>query len=216
MALKPKPRTDLDIADCSGEQQSNDDNGVRFEVEDLEVDIMELVNEEEGEVVLCQASSSSSFGDSMCAHDADDFGFGDGDEAQSMLSKDYPLPDRTEYVGVTKKKTNDQWRKFTNNLKWRCKWLELKVNEIQSQAREYEKEVQDYCLTKQFDLEKSKLEGFDGKSIPFREQTHRNNVFKRGRRKRVEETTDVAAYMSSHNLFSYAGNIDIAAFFPLF
>ncbi|KAL0738360.1 hypothetical protein Bca4012_014570 [Brassica carinata] len=31
------------------------------------------------------------------------------------------------------------------------------------------------------------------------------SVFKRGRRRRVEETTDVSAYISNHNVFSYAG-----------
>ncbi|KAG2263667.1 hypothetical protein Bca52824_070746 [Brassica carinata] len=30
------------------------------------------------------------------------------------------------------------------------------------------------------------------------------SVFKRGRRRRVEETTDVSAYISNHNVFSYA------------
>lgn len=202
MALKAKPRSEMDISDCSANQQSDD------------VDIMKCVNQRDDEFqqdreeVLCQASSSSSsFGDSMSARDGDDFGF--GDEAQSMLSQDYPLPgtcdDGTEFLGLTKKKTNDRWRRLTKPLMWRCKWIELKVKEIQSQARAYEKEVKDYYLTKQFDLEKSKLEGFDGKSIPFREKAQRMNVFKRGRRKRVEETTDVAAYMSNHNLFSYAG-----------
>ncbi|KAG7565118.1 hypothetical protein ISN44_As10g018370 [Arabidopsis suecica] len=206
MALKAKPRSEIDISDCSANQQSDD---VKFQEEDVEVDIMKCVNQSDDEFQedLCQASSSSSsFGDSMCARDGDAFGF--GDEAQSMLSQDYPLPgtcdDGTEILGLTKKKTNDRWRRLTRPLMWRCKWIELKVKEIQSQARGYEKEVKDYYLTKQFDLEKSKLEGFDGKSIPFREKTQRMNVFKRGRRKRVEESTDVAAYMSNHNLFSYA------------
>ncbi|XP_010515367.1 PREDICTED: uncharacterized protein LOC104791234 [Camelina sativa] len=210
MALKPKPRSEIDVSDCSGKQQSDDGNGVRCEEEDVDVEIMECLNqiddvfqEEEG---LCEvsSSSSSSFGDSLCDRDADDFGFGDGDEAQSMLSKDYPLPDGTQFLGLTKKKTDERWKRLTKSLMWRCKWIELKVKEIESQARGYEREVEDYYLSKQFDLEKSKLEGLDGKAIPFREQTQRRNVFKRGRRKRVEETTDVAAYMSNHNLFSYS------------
>jgi len=211
MALKAKPRSEMDISDCSANQQPDGVNVVE-DAQEVEEDIVDILKwhddfEEEREEVLCGASSSSSFGDSMCARDGDDFGF--GDEAQSMLSNDYPLPgtcdDGTEFLGLPKKKTNDRWRRLTKPIMWRCKWIELKVKEIQSQARGYEKEVKDYYLTKQFDLEKSKLEGFDGKSIPFRENNQRRNVFKRGRRKRVEETTDVAAYMSNHNLFSYAG-----------
>lgn len=176
MMLKANPRSDMDC--CASQQES----------EDQEVDILECenLNDEEG---LCQ-SSSSSFGDSLCARDDDDdccF------EAQSMLSKDYPLPesfgDGTEILGLRKKKkkkkVTDEWRRFSQPLMWRCKWLELKVKELESQARGYDKEVQSYY-------------GDD--------QTQRMSVFKRGRRRRVEETTDVSAYISNHNVFSYAGN----------
>ncbi|ESQ45522.1 hypothetical protein EUTSA_v10010406mg [Eutrema salsugineum] len=197
MAFKSKPRSEMDIPDRSANQQS----------EDAKIDILKCANQmdefQEEEEVSCQ-SSSSSFGDSMCASDDDEFGF----EAQSMLSKDYPLPetydDGTDFLGLRKKKLTDEWRRFCQPLMWRCKWLELKVKEIESQAKVYENEVRSYYETKQFDLEKSKLKGFDGRSIPFHDQTQRMNVFKRGRRKRVEDTTDVAAYMSSHNVFSYA------------
>ncbi|CAH2064544.1 unnamed protein product [Thlaspi arvense] len=199
MALKPKPRAEMDISDCSANQQP----------EDVKVDILECGNQmdefQEEDEVLCH-SSSSSFGDSMCARDDDDDG--SGFEAQSMLSKDYPLPetfgDGTEVLGLKKKKLTDEWRRFCQPLMWRCKWLELKAKEIESQAKGYDKEVKSYYESKQFDLDKSKLDGFDGRSIPFNDQTQRMSVFKRGRRKRVEETTDVAAYMSSHNVFSYA------------
>ncbi|KAG2263668.1 hypothetical protein Bca4012_079559 [Brassica carinata] len=133
----------------------------------------------------------------MCARDDDD-----GFEAESMLSKDYPLPEScsigTELLGLRKKKVTDEWRRFRQPLMWRCKWLELKVKEIESQARGYDKEIQSYYQSKQFDLEKSKPCYGD-------DQTQRKSVvFKRGRRRRVEETTDVSAYISNHNVFSYA------------
>ncbi|KAL0890428.1 hypothetical protein Bca101_014411 [Brassica carinata] len=172
--------------------------------EDQVVDILECENPndefQEGEEILCQ-SSSSSFGDSLCARDDDDDD--SGFEAQSMLSKDYPLPetcgDGTEFLGLRKKKKKltDEWRRFSQPLMWRCKWLELKVKEIESQARGYDKQVQSYYQSKQF-------ESFDGESKSFGDQTQRMSVFKRGRRRRVEETTDVSAYISNHNVFSYA------------
>ncbi|KAF8048737.1 hypothetical protein N665_2421s0006 [Sinapis alba] len=165
---------------------------------DQQVDIFECENPndefQEEEEILCQ-SSSSSFGDSLCARDDDDCGF----EAQSMLNKDYPLPetcsDGTELLGLKKKKLTDEWRRFSQPLMWRCKWLELKVKEIESQARVYDKEVQSYYQSQQFDLEKSKPY--------YGDQTQRMDVFKRGKRRRVEETTDVSAYISNHNVFSY-------------
>ncbi|CAH8305738.1 unnamed protein product [Eruca vesicaria subsp. sativa] len=175
--------------------------------EDVKVDILECNNltdeSQEGEEALCE-SSSSSFGDSMCARDDED-GDNDNDlEAESMLNKDYPLPeasfgDGAELLGLRKKKVTDEWRKFCQPLMWRCKWLELKAKEIESQARWYDKEVRSYYQSKE-----SNLEGFDGKLKPFGDQTQRMSVFKRGRRRRVEETTDVAAYISNHNVFSYA------------
>ncbi|KAJ0248841.1 hypothetical protein HA466_0158850 [Hirschfeldia incana] len=181
--LKANPRSDMDSSDCCANQQQS---------EDQEVDILECenLNDEEG---LCQ-SSSSSFGDSLCAARGDDNDDDCDFEAQSMLSKDYPLPDNfgdgTELLGLRKKKkVTDEWRRFSQPLMWRCKWLELKVKEIESQARGYDREVQNYDQSKQFDLEKSTLDGM--------------NVFKRGRRRRVEETTDVSAYISNHNVFSY-------------
>ncbi|CAN8278538.1 unnamed protein product [Cochlearia groenlandica] len=200
----------MDISDSSVKQQS----------EDLKIDILECENtreefqenHEEEEEVLSQASSSS-FGDSMCPREDDDDD-GDGvEEAQSMmLSRDYPLletcDDGIEFCGIRKKKLTDNWRRFVQPLMWRCKWIELKVKEIESRAKLYEKEVNSYYETKEFDLEKSKSIGFEGKSVPFFDQTQqRTRLYKRGRRKRVEEETttqDVSAYMSNHNLFSYA------------
>ncbi|CAH8385257.1 unnamed protein product [Eruca vesicaria subsp. sativa] len=74
------------------------------------------------------------------------------------------------------------------------------AKEIESQARGHDKEVQSYYQSKQFDLDKSKLQGFDGKSKPYYgdHQTQRMSVFTRGRR-RFEETTYVSAYISNHN-----------------
>ncbi|KAF8082680.1 hypothetical protein N665_0812s0010 [Sinapis alba] len=192
----------MDTSDWSANQQP----------EDLKVDILDCGNltdesqdEEDG---LCQ-SSSSSFGDSMCARDDDDADDDNSFEAESMLNQDYPLPeafgDGTELLGLRKKKLTDEWRKFCQPLMWRCKWLELKAKEIECQARGYDREVRNYYQSKEFDLDKSKLEGFDGKSKPFLPgETQRMNTFKRGRRKRVEETTDVASYISNHNVFSYS------------
>ncbi|KAG2247837.1 hypothetical protein Bca4012_088949 [Brassica carinata] len=188
------------------------DTSANQQPEDVKVDILECGNltdeSQEGEDGLCQ-SSSSSFGDSLCARDDDDDDDDDnGFEAESMLNKDYPLPDTfgdgSELLGLRKKKLTDEWRKFCQPLMWRCKWLELKAKEIECQARGYDREVRSYYPSKQFDLEKSKLEGFDGKSKSFGDHTQRMSVYKRGRRRHVEETTDVAAYISNHNVFSYS------------
>ncbi|XP_010547539.1 PREDICTED: uncharacterized protein LOC104819250 isoform X2 [Tarenaya hassleriana] len=202
--IKAEPRTGMDIWQSKEREFSPK--------EDVHVDILECANpddycREEEAVPQDITSSSSSFNDSICV--PGDSGLGD-EEAQSILCEEYPLPpsicDGTEFFCMRKKKLRDDWRHFIRPISWRCRWLELKVKEFQSQARKYKKEIADYYLTKQFELEKLNLEGNAVKSIPFPVQAQRVRVLNRRKRKRVEETTDVASYMSSHNLFSYAEN----------
>lgn len=104
-----------------------------------------------------------------------------------------------------KQKLTDHWRKFIHPIMWRCKWTELQIKELQSRALTYDRELAEYDLRKQVELEESTLGDFDSKSQPFYCQSRRNQIMKRKRRKRVEETTDLASFMSCHNLFSYHG-----------
>ncbi|KAL0425768.1 UNVERIFIED_CONTAM: hypothetical protein Sradi_1111600 [Sesamum radiatum] len=87
---------------------------------------------------------------------------------------------------------------------WRCKWVELQIQKLQSQAQQYDRELEAYNKQKQIQLEKSIL--VDGvKSLPFSQTDARSDILKRKKRRTTEATTDVAAYMSHHNLFSYYG-----------
>lgn len=97
------------------------------------------------------------------------------------------------------------WRKYVHPLMWRCKWIELQINKLQSQALKYDRELAEYDKRKEFEFGSFMSENFNSKSLPFTCQMQRNKVMKRKKRKRVEETTDVASYMSHHNLFSYYG-----------
>lgn len=86
---------------------------------------------------------------------------------------------------------------------WRCKWIELRVKEFQSQALKYDKELAEYDQQKQSEFEKFAIDGVDTRSQPF--SGERQKIMKRKKRKRIEETTDIASYMSHHNMFSYYG-----------
>lgn len=88
---------------------------------------------------------------------------------------------------------------------WRCKWAELQVKELQSQALKYDRELAKYDKTKQFEFGRSTVEGCDAKLQPSVGRKERNQIMKRKKRKQVEETADLASYMSHHNLFSYYG-----------
>lgn len=79
------------------------------------------------------------------------------------------------------------------------------MKEFQSQALKYDRELAKYDKRKQFELEKFNSEGLGAKSLPFPNEVRTNKIMKRKKRKRVEDTVDVASYMSHHNLFSYYG-----------
>lgn len=100
---------------------------------------------------------------------------------------------------------------------WRCKWIELQIKELQSQALKYDGELAKYDeRKKQFEFECSKLEGIDAKSLPYSSQIFRSKVMKRKKRKRLESTIDIASYMSQHNLFSYIGMKFLILFLAFF
>ena len=110
------------------------------------------------------------------------------------------------------------WRKFISPLMWRCRWLELQIKKLQSQSLKYDRELALFDQRKQSVYEHFSTEGLDVKSTGFSSHTQRHRVMKRKRRKKTEETTEVASYMAHHNLFSYYGikssTISMQYFFP--
>lgn len=89
---------------------------------------------------------------------------------------------------------------------WRCKWAELKIKQLQSLAQKYDRELEECSQRKKLELDMSKVEHVGAKSLPFSGRSQKKKLMKRKKRKRVEETVDIASYMSHHNLFSYNGS----------
>lgn len=102
-----------------------------------------------------------------------------------------------------KKKLTAQWRNHVRPITWRCKWLELKVKVFESQASNYSRKIAAFDHKKLMAFDQSRVEEVGSRSLPF--TPHSNRPLKRRKRKRVECSTDVAAYMANHNLFSYRG-----------
>ncbi|CAH8317463.1 unnamed protein product [Eruca vesicaria subsp. sativa] len=141
---------------------------------------------------------SSSFSGTVSEHESDKTGFND-QEADSMMCTDTSLP-----FLMKKKKLTDHWRKFIQPITWRCKWVELKIKELQNQARMYDKEVKESRQAKQLELENLKSEEVGVKALPpLSCHTQKTQLKKRHKRKRVEEAADVPANALNHNLFSY-------------
>ncbi|XP_021283184.1 uncharacterized protein LOC110415788 isoform X2 [Herrania umbratica] len=105
-----------------------------------------------------------------------------------------------------KRRLTDHWRRFIHPLMWRCKWLEVKLHDFKSQALKYDRELAKYSQSEQFEFGNVTSQGFDAELQAFPSKIQKKEVMKRKKRKRVEDTADVASYMSDHNIFSYYDN----------
>ncbi|KAK2657578.1 hypothetical protein Ddye_010630 [Dipteronia dyeriana] len=184
-------------------------NKVQNRSEDVEVNMTNCTKSNDHVMVEddCKdpSENSSSFGDTVSgSENGTRMDGGDVEEVDSTFCGG----DRSSSIfdgslSMRNKRLSNHWRRFVRPIVWRCKWAELQIKELQSQALKYDRELAKYDQRKQFELEKSTSEGYDAKSQSFSCQNGRNQVMKRKKRKRVEETTDLASYMSHHNLFSY-------------
>ncbi|KAK7319808.1 hypothetical protein RJT34_04535 [Clitoria ternatea] len=105
-----------------------------------------------------------------------------------------------------KRKLTDHWRNSIRPLMWRCKWTELRIKELDSQALRYSKMLAEYDKGKHMEPDQFTLEEFGSKSLPFMSEQHRSKIKKRRKRKKVEDTTEMASYTSHHYIFSYLEN----------
>lgn len=110
-----------------------------------------------------------------------------------------------QHIFYRKKKMTAHWRNFIRPLMWRCKWTELRIKEIESQASKYSKELAEYEQVKHPGMDVHASDSLCSKSLPYSGQCYNKRTIKRRKRKKIEETTDISSYMSSHNLFSYLG-----------
>ncbi|MBA0812774.1 hypothetical protein Gohar_026712 [Gossypium harknessii] len=180
--------------------------------EDIEVDIIGCTNNNDIRTVKIEdpdvTECSSSFADTTS--DAEKCSGLSDAEVETQFLGDAAFGSAYEPFSsvfhMRKKRLTSHWRSFIRPLMWRCKWAELRIKQIESQAIKYSREISAYEQSKFSRIDQSALEGFGSKSLPFCSQYNRRKAIKRRRRKRIEETTDIASYMSCHNLFSYFEN----------
>ncbi|CAN6984362.1 unnamed protein product [Brassica rapa subsp. trilocularis] len=175
-------------------ESKNDDDEIVVDI--LECNDDDHTDDDDDDDVGSSASSSS-FSGTVSERDETEETACNDQEADSIMC--------TDPLWVRKKKLTDHWRRFIHPITWRCKWLELKVRELQNQAGKYDRELQESCQAKQIELENLKSEEF-GSLLQCR--TERTRLKKRRKRKRVEEeeASDVSSYALNHNLFSYYEN----------
>ncbi|XP_061375913.1 uncharacterized protein LOC133318003 isoform X2 [Gastrolobium bilobum] len=150
-----------------------------------------------------ESSSYSSFGDTDTGSDVENASGSAFSNAEDELPMfDVPLQSR-------KKKVTDHWRRFIQPIRWRCKWLELQLKRLNSQAQKYNKELAAYDYRKKLEFSKFTVDGCGVKSVPISDGFCTDKVMKRKKRKRDEEC-DLSSYLSNHSIFSYYENKDRA------
>lgn len=178
-------------------------------LEDVHVDIIKCLKEADARPVEAEdpdaTECSSSFADTVSDTEKCS-GLSDA-EVESQFFGDDTFGTAYDAFSnafqMRKKKLTNHWRSFIRPLMWRCKWTELRIKEIESQASRYSRELQAYDQAKHSLINQCTLEGVNTKAIPYPDQYCRKRAIKRRKRKKVEETTDIASYVSHHNLFSY-------------
>lgn len=100
---------------------------------------------------------------------------------------------------------------------WRSKWTEIKIKKLDSIASKYARELEIIDRGKHMVLDQTVVEQSGSKLLPFTHQSRRKQPMKRRKRKRVEDTTDIASFMSQHLLFAERGLISFWSFsyFPI-
>ncbi|KAL3833067.1 hypothetical protein ACJIZ3_007803 [Penstemon smallii] len=168
-----------------------------------------------------QKPSSSSFDKAECQETTESSSsFDDTDSevenADTTLDYSEALSDFHGEIGcigfgdvfsIKKRKLTNHWRSFIQPLMWRCKWTELQILKLDSQAQKYDRKLKKYVRQKQIQLENSTLEDLGVKSVPIScNNARRRNILRRKKRRKIETTTDLSEYMSNHNLFSFYEN----------
>ncbi|GER46480.1 crooked neck-like protein 1 [Striga asiatica] len=132
--------------------------------------------------------SSSSFDDSD--YEADDF--------DPLLEPDVSSNTIDGIFSMRKRRLTNHWKAFIKPLMLRCRWVELQIKKLEAQALRYDRELDKYSQRK-LGFVKFMAQDLDlAKSIPFSKDCLGSEVFMRKKRKRKEETEDVAAYMSKN------------------
>ncbi|KAL7085848.1 hypothetical protein ACP275_14G303100 [Erythranthe tilingii] len=182
------------------------------DADDVSVDVLELSRSRD---VVLEAKedpdateNSSSFADTISGND-NTSGLSDAEVESQFFGGSGVAPPFDGFGGIfpRKRKMTAHWRSYVQPIMWRCKWTELKIKELESRALKYAREISLYDSTKQTAFNQITEEQKSSKMMSFtHHQSRRRSLMRRLKRKRVEDTTDLASYMSNHVLFSERDN----------
>ncbi|XP_078429603.1 uncharacterized protein LOC144701734 [Wolffia australiana] len=148
------------------------------------------------------AEYSSSFGETSDSAEANEREASDMEVCSSFHGESSDsTPFNRAFRVCRRKKLTPHWQRYIRALKWRCNWLELRINELQ--ARNMERKRFLLAAEKEKSVYLAAAPATDSAarvvSLSFE---HGACAMKRRRRKRVEESADPLSYMASHTVFS--------------
>lgn len=109
------------------------------------------------------------------------------------------------YDVYRKKRALDaDWKTYRQGIEWRCRWVELRVEELQAEANKYTRilEAARTCKVQHHQ------DGSVARTSTI-DRDHKVRILRRRHRRRVEETADLKSNMSKHPLFSRYGKMSL-------
>uniref|UniRef100_A0A164TU95 Uncharacterized protein n=1 Tax=Daucus carota subsp. sativus TaxID=79200 RepID=A0A164TU95_DAUCS len=174
------------------------------QVEKSGVKIMECTihsdNSQNGDASHDTTEYSSSFGNTASGDESDD-SLSDSEGMSKLLDNGLG-----EDCRMRKKRLTSHWKTFIQPYMWRCKWAELQIRRLLYQASKYDLQAEEINRRKQLTSEDLAVGNSGVKSPSIPGSMQKEKIMKRRKRKRVEDSTDKAAYMAQHILFSYSGS----------
>ncbi|CAM6117700.1 unnamed protein product [Calypogeia fissa] len=104
-----------------------------------------------------------------------------------------------------KKALNAEWKKYRRGIEWRCRWLEIRLNELRARSERYDRLLAERRARKSWVANVQPGEESSARSTQMVDSPERGRVLRRMRRNQVENTVDLDLYMARHPLFSRYG-----------
>jgi len=96
---------------------------------------------------------------------------------------------------------SDDWKSYRRDIEWRCRWLELKINEFQSRVSCYDKKLKEIQSKKLAKDHAHFTKASAARAACLISHYHRQRILHR-KTKKVGDVENFSTYVSQHPLFS--------------
>lgn len=171
------------------------------EADDTVVDIIRCIEDDVRFDSSEQATEcSSSFGET----DIDD-DYKETCGSGQSIPQNVPAPVTEDHDHVSTNRVrntlSDDWKSYRRDIEWRCRWLELKINEFQSRVSCYDKKLKEIQSKKLAKDHAHFTKASAARAACLISHYHRQRILHR-KTKKVRDVEKFSTYVSQHPLFS--------------